>query len=67
MAPSYEKNPSCDTLTDDVRLNKEESGTLAEVASDIVELGPAERARLLRKLDLHVLPIVSLLYLLCFL
>jgi hypothetical protein len=34
---------------------------------DIVELSPAERARLLRKLDWHLLPLVSLLYLLAFL
>ena len=34
---------------------------------DIVELSPAERARLLRKLDWHLLPLVSLLYLLSFL
>ena len=34
---------------------------------DTVELSPAERARLLRKLDWHLLPLVSLLYLLSFL
>ena len=33
----------------------------------IVQLSPAERARLLRKLDWHLLPLVSLLYLLSFL
>ncbi|KAG9316743.1 hypothetical protein JVU11DRAFT_2803 [Chiua virens] len=33
----------------------------------IVPLDPAERARLLRKVDWHILPLVSLLYLLSFL
>ncbi|KAF9237555.1 MFS general substrate transporter [Melanogaster broomeanus] len=32
-----------------------------------MEFGPAERARILRKLDWHILPVVSLLYLLSFL
>ena len=41
--------------------------TLVEGDSDVLELSPAERARLLRKLDWHLLPLVSLLYLLCFL
>ncbi|KAF8843024.1 MFS general substrate transporter [Paxillus ammoniavirescens] len=36
-------------------------------AQDGVEFGPAERARTLRKLDWHLLPFVSLLYLLSFL
>ena len=36
-------------------------------ASSVMELSPTERARLLRKLDRHLLPFVSLLYFLSFL
>jgi len=41
---------------------------LYQVEKSIVEeLDPGERARILRKLDWHLLPFVSLLYLLSFL
>jgi hypothetical protein len=51
----------------DTDLNNEKEVAAVDGASDVVELSPAERARLLRKLDLHLLPLVSLLYLLSFL
>jgi hypothetical protein len=38
-----------------------------EEKSIVEELDPGERARILRKLDWHLLPFVSLLYLLSFL
>ncbi|KAI9571127.1 major facilitator superfamily domain-containing protein [Boletus coccyginus] len=48
-------------------VNNEKGVILANGASDVVELSLGERARLLRKLDWHLLPLVSLLYLLSFL
>jgi len=48
-------------------VNNEKDVVAVDGASDVVELSPAERARLLRKLDWHLLPLVSLLYLLSFL
>lgn len=47
--------------------DNEKDVSLVDGASDIVELGPTARARLLRKLDWHILPLVSLLCLLSFL
>lgn len=41
--------------------------SIVDGTSDIGELDPADRARLLRKLDWHILPLVTLLYLLSFL
>lgn len=46
-------------------VNKEKE--VNDAGDHVVELGPTERARLLRKLDWHLLPLVSLLYLLSFL
>jgi len=48
-------------------VNNEKDVTLANDSGDVVELSLAERGRLLRKLDWHLLPLVSLLYLLSFL
>jgi len=42
-------------------------GSIIEAASEILDLTPTEHARLLRKLDWHLLPLISSLYLLCFL
>ncbi|KAF8134535.1 major facilitator superfamily domain-containing protein [Boletus edulis] len=68
--PSISSSPSVDTLTGSF-LDKEDkiNTTVFPVrcANEVEELSPAERARLLRKLDWHLLPPVSLLYLLCFL
>lgn len=58
---------STTTLVDTDTINDEKDVTFVEDVSDVVELHPAERARLLRKVDWQVLPVVSLLYLLCFL
>ena len=51
----------------DTDLNNEKDVPAVDGAGDVVELSPAERAKLLRKLDLHLLPLLSLLYLLAFL
>lgn len=59
---------STTTLVDtDSTINNEKDVTFVEDVSDVVELDPAERVRLLRKVDRKILPVVSLLYLLCFL
>ncbi|KAH0827980.1 hypothetical protein J3R83DRAFT_3620 [Lanmaoa asiatica] len=47
--------------------NEKDVSIIVDGARDGVELSPAERARLLRKVDWHLLPLVSLLYLLSFL
>jgi hypothetical protein len=44
-----------------------EANTYLEEKPIAEELNPGERARILRKLDWHLLPFVSLLYLLSFL
>ena len=48
-------------------LHKEDNATLFDGGDQVVGLDSVECARLLRKLDWHLLPLVSLLYLLCFL
>ena len=47
-------------------LPRDSGDTESRIEKD-TELSPAERARILRKLDVHLLPFVSLLYLLSFL
>ena len=59
--------PSTRASVDTGPVKYEKDVTLVDGASDAVELSPAERARLLRKVDWHLLPLVSLLYFLCFL
>ena len=59
---------STTTLVDtDSTINNEKDVTFVEDVSDVVGLDPTERVRLLRKVDRKILPVVSLLYLLCFL
>lgn len=58
---------STTTCVDTDTLNNDKDVDFVEHADDVVGLDPAERSRLLRKLDWHLLPLVSLLYLLCFL
>ena len=57
--------------TNEVGLDTDRSGDKSKkdvaVVDDVVKLSPAERTRLLHKLDWHLLPLVSLLYLLSFL
>ncbi|KIJ68115.1 hypothetical protein HYDPIDRAFT_107769 [Hydnomerulius pinastri MD-312] len=50
----------------DTEASCNEKGIIDKL-EDVVEVGSAERARILRKLDWHLLPFVSLLYLLSFL
>jgi len=45
----------------------DEKAVVSDGAREVLEFSPTERARLLRKLDWHLLPLVSLLYLLSFL
>ena len=59
--------PSTRASVDTGPVKYEKDVTLVDSASAVVELSPAERARLLRKVDWHLLPLVSLLYFLCFL
>ena len=60
--------PSTRESADTDHVNNEKATIVRhDGVSDVVELSPAERARLLRKVDCHLLPLVSLLYLLCFL
>ena len=60
-------SPSTRESVDTDPTNSEKNVAVIDGASDVVELNPAERAKLLRKLDWHLLPLVSLLYLLSFL
>ena len=60
-------SPSTRESVDTDPTNNEKNVAVIDGASDVVELNPAERAKLLRKLDWHLLPLVSLLYLLSFL
>ena len=59
------------TSTKEVGLDTDRSSDKSEkdvaVVYDVVKLSPAEHTRLLHKLDWHLLPLVSLLYLLSFL
>ena len=57
-------SPSTRESVDTDPTNSEKNVAVIDGASDVVELNPAERAKLLRKLDWHLLPLVSLLYLL---
>lgn len=59
--------PSTRASVDTGSANHEKDFAVVDGAKDVVELSPAERARLLRKIDWHLLPLVSLLYLLSFL
>lgn len=60
--------PSTRTSVDTVAFNDEKGVVVVrDEVSYVLELSPAERTRLLRKIDLHLLPLVSLLYFLSFL
>jgi hypothetical protein len=71
LSPSRTNIPmaSTTTLVDTDTINNEKDISFVEDVGlrDVVGLDPAERARLLRKVDWQILPVVSLLYLLCFL
>ncbi|KAF8557618.1 MFS general substrate transporter [Imleria badia] len=60
-------SPSVRASVDTDPVNNEKNIAVVDGASDVVELSRAEHAKLLRKLDWHLLPFVSLLYLLSFL
>jgi len=55
------------TSADRDPVNNENNVAIVDDATSTGELSPAERARLLRKLDRHILPLLSLLYFLSFL
>lgn len=59
--------PSTRESVDADAVNNEKDFAVVDDAKDVVGLSPVERARLLRKIDWHLLPLVSLLYLLSFL
>ncbi|KAF8134538.1 major facilitator superfamily domain-containing protein [Boletus edulis] len=65
MSPSITGKESVDT--ERANIEKVAAAELAVDERGVVELSPAERARLLHKIDWHLLPLVSLLYLLSFL
>jgi sugar phosphate permease len=57
-------SPQSNSMTE---ASHDEKSRIDHVDGVVMEFGPAERARILRKLDWHILPVVSLLYLLSFL
>ena len=59
--------PSARASVDTDVVNNEKDVAVVDGVINAVELSPAERARLLRKVDRHLLPLASLLYLLSFL
>ena len=60
MLPSTVASANKDPIND-------EKVAASDGVKEVLELSPTERARLLRKLDWHLLPLVSFLYLLSFL
>jgi hypothetical protein len=64
-------DPSRFIIQDTMNLSDKssiEANSLALEEKQVTEeLDPAERARILRKIDWHLLPFVTLFYLLCFL
>ncbi|KAG8214045.1 DNA topoisomerase [Butyriboletus roseoflavus] len=59
--------PSTKESVDADAINNEKDFAVVDDAKDVVGLSSVERARLLRKIDWYLLPLVSLLYLLSFL